>query len=259
MELFNFDPTYFLSFLLTLLRVSLIFFLLPFFGGSAIPRTVKAALCIMLTLALFPRLSFPGSMMPANVLAVMVMILSELVLGLVLGLVVNFIFAAVSTGGQIIGFQMGFAMVNIVDPDTGTSQAVTAQFLYMIAMLTFLSLNGHLYLLQALTLSFKFVPPGGLMLSQALVDNVMDFSSEMFVLAVRIAAPVMAALFMVDLALALIGRAAPQMNILMLGFPIKISVGFFFLGIVFTLLAMYIRDFILRFDEIFSFLLNAAS
>ncbi len=258
MNIFDFAPVQFMSFLLTLFRVSLIMFLLPFFGGESIPKTVKVSICIVMALALWPNVGFQNAALPAHPLGIMVMMLGELVLGLILGMLVTFIFAAVQTGGQIIGFQMGFAMVNVVNPETGSSEAVTAHFLYMIAILTFLSLNGHLYVLRALTLSFDLVPPGGLFISDTLMHNVMGFSKEMFVLAVRIAAPVMAALFLVDLALALVGRAAPQMNILMLGFPLKISVGFFFLSIVFSMLALYFRDFITRIDPMFLFILRTA-
>lgn len=257
MELFNFDPAQFTSFLLTFIRVSLLVFVLPFFGGNPIPAPVKGALCLVLTLALFPTVSFPGELMPAHPLALVVLVLGEMILGLVLGLSVHFIFAAVRTGGHLVGFQMGFAMVNVMDPDSGTNEAVTAHFLYMIALLTFLTLDGHLYLLRALVLSFKFVPPGGLLMGSILTHNVLDLSTEMFSVAVRVAAPVIASLFLVDLALALVGRAAPQMNILMLGFPLKISVGFFFLGMVFVMLALYMRDYIVRMDSIFSLLLGA--
>ncbi len=259
MEFFTFNPATFTSFLLTLFRVSLVLFLMPFFGGTGIPKTVKAALCIVLSLAIYPRLSFPGALFPGHPLNLAIMLLGELVLGMVLGLVVHFVFAAIRTGGQLVGFQMGFAMVNVVDPDTGASEAVTAHFLYMIALLTFLTLDGHLYLLRALTLSFNIVPPGGLLISSGLTENVLEMSGVLFTLAVRIAAPVMAALFLVDLALALVGRAAPQMNILMLGFPVKISVGFFFLGLIFNMLALYMKDFIVRMDGLFGLLLSLAS
>lgn len=259
MEIFDFAPQQFMSFLLTLVRISLIMFLMPFFGGESIPRTVKVSICIVMTLALWPHLGFQDAALPAHPLGIAVMMLGELILGLILGMLVGFIFAAVQTGGQLIGFQMGFAMVNVVNPETGSSEAVTAHFLYMIAILTFLSLNGHLYVLRALTLSFGLVPPGGLFISETLMHNVMGFSKEIFVLAIRIAAPVMAALFLVDLALALVGRAAPQMNLLMLGFPLKISVGFFFLGAVFTMLALYFRDFIIGLDSMFLFILRSAT
>ena len=259
MDIFNVDPAQFTSFLLTLIRISLVMFLLPFFGGDSIPKSVKVAICLVMTLALWPKLSFAGSALPGHPIDIIIMMLGEAILGLILGLMVGFIFGAIQTGGQIIGFQMGFAMVNVVNPETGTSEAVTAHFLYMVAIMTFLALNGHLYLLRALTLSFDLVPPGGLFISETLMTNVLGFSKQLFVLAVRIAAPTMAALFLVDLALALIGRAAPQMNILMLGFPLKISVGFFFLGAVFTMLSIYLRDFIVRFDPMFSFIMKSAS
>jgi len=245
MELFQFDPANVMSFLLTLFRVSLVVFVLPFFGGEATPTAAKVALCMVLTLTIWPQLSFPGTLFPAHPFGILVMLLGELLLGLTLNLMVTFIFAAVQTGGQLVGFQMGFSMVNVMDPETGASEAVTSHFLYMIALLTFLSLNGHLLLLKAVFESFKIIPPGGFFTTSALTTDVLKFSSEMFTLAIRISAPVVVALFLVDLALALISRAAPQMNILMLGFPLKITVGFLFLGLLFTLIAMYMKDFLI--------------
>ena len=250
MELFGFNPGDMLSYFLTLFRISVVLFLLPFFGGNSIPKPVKAALVLVLSLALWPQLSFPGSMMPEG-WNIVIMFIGELVLGLILGLLVNFLFAAVQLGGQIIGFQMGFAMVNVVDPITGTSNAVSAHFLYMCTMLTFLVLNGHLYLLKAVGLSFEYVPPGTLLLSPELAKDIFRFSTLMFTLAIRIAAPVMAALFLVDLALALISRAAPQMHVLILGFPIKITVGFFFLGFILTIMTVYVGDFLHGLDAMY--------
>lgn len=242
MDIFHFDPDTLMSFYLTLFRVSVVLFLLPFFGGKSTPKTVKAAMVLVLTLAIWPHLSFPGSLMPANPWLIAIMIGGELILGLTMGLMIRFLFAAVQTGGQIIGFQMGFAMVNVVDPITGTSEAVTAHFMYMVTMLTFLALNGPLFLMDGLAKSFEMIPPGGLLLTDALANEILSLSGTMFTLAIKIAAPVMAALFLVDLALALISRAAPQMHVLVLGFPIKISVGFFFLGFLFDVISTYVGN-----------------
>lgn len=250
MDFFGFNPSDMLSFYLTFFRVSIVLFLMPFFGGNSIPITVKAALTLVLSMALWPQLSFPGAMMPTG-WNIALMIIGEAILGIILALIVNYLFAAVQLGGQIIGFQMGFAMVNVVDPITGTSNAVTAHFLYMCTMLTFLVLNGHLHLLQALGMSFAHVPPGGLLLNSTMANSFFDFSGIMFILAIRIAAPIMAALFLVDLALALISRAAPQMHVLILGFPIKITVGFFFLGFIFTIMSSYVADFITELGPIY--------
>lgn len=259
MNLFGFNPSDLFSFYLTLFRISIVLFLMPFFGGQSIPKPVKAALVLVLSFALWPQLSFPGSMMPANGIDITLMIIGELILGLILGMLVNFLFAAVRFGGQIIGFQMGFAMVNVVDPLTGMSNAVTAHFLYMCTMLTFLVLNGHLFLLSAVGTSFEYIPPGGLLITPGLANHIFEFSNLMFILAIKIAAPVMAALFLVDLSLALISRAAPQMHVLVLGFPIKISVGFYFIAFLFTIMTVYVQDFIQQLDLIYQTVMKLAS
>ncbi|MGL1862156.1 MAG: flagellar biosynthetic protein FliR [Pseudodesulfovibrio sp.] len=259
MDFFAFNPGDILSYFLTLFRISTVLFLLPFFGGNSIPRTVKVSLMLVLSIAFWPQLSFPGKLFPANGIDIAIMILGELILGLILGLLVNMLFGAVQFGGQIIGFQMGFGMVNVMDPITGTSNAVTAHFLYMCTMLTFLVLNGHLFLLKAVGMSFEYIPPGGLLLTPGLANHILEYSNLMFELAIRIAAPVMAALFLVDLALALISRAAPQMHVLVLGFPIKISVGFFFLGFLFTIMADYVGDFLKELGPLFKTVMKLAS
>ncbi|WP_147821267.1 flagellar biosynthetic protein FliR [Salidesulfovibrio onnuriiensis] len=257
MDIFNFDPGNILSFYLTLFRVSIVLFLLPFYGGRSIPTKIKAVLTLALSLALWPHLSFPAEMFPQNPWEILIMLLGEAALGLTLGLMVRILFSAVQTGGHIIGFQMGFAMVNVVDPLTGVSEAVSAHFLYMCTMLTFLTLNGHLYLLQALSQSFEFVPPGQFMINSVIAAQVFTFSKQLFILAIKIAAPVMAAVFLVDLALALIAKAAPQMHVLVVGFPVKIAVGFLFLGSLFEILAVYVTDFIKGLGPLFLHMLKA--
>lgn len=256
MDIFHFNADDVLSLILTFLRISIVLYLLPFFGGRSIPKTVKAALLLVLTLAVWPQLSFPGSMMPASPWELLVLVLGEVLLGLILGMMVRILIAAVQTGGHIIGFQMGFAMVNVMDPITGVNEAVTAHFLYMCTMLTFLTLNGHLYLLKAIGQSFEFIPPGGLLLTPDMANQIFSFSSLMYTLAIKIAAPVLGAVLIVDLALALIARAAPQMHILVVGLPIKITVGFIFLTFVFGILARYVADFIRGMDALFNNILR---
>jgi flagellar biosynthetic protein FliR len=248
-----------MSFLLTLFRISLVLFLLPFFGGIGVPNTVKAALCLVLTLAVWPALSFDGSYMPNHPFQMVLLLGGEILIGLGLGLLVRILFAAVQMGGQILGFQMGFAMINVVDPMTGTNAAITSHFLYMTTLLVFLTLNGHLFLLSGLAESFSIIPPGGILLNPFLGSTMLDYAGQIFVLAIKIAAPVSAAIFLVDLALALVGRASPQMNVLIIGFPVKIAVGFFFLGIIFKTLALYTQDFIIDLKSMFTTLLGAMS
>ncbi len=187
------------------------------------------------------------------------MILGELVLGLILGISVHVMFAAIQTGGNLIGVQMGFSMVNVLDPLTGTNEAVTAHFLYMTAILVFLSLNGHLYLMSAMVESFKYIPPGQIFISSKLTAQIMTISKDLFILAVKVASPIIASIFVVDLALALISKMAPQMNVLMLGFPLKIMVGFFFLSMVFSILALYVGEYVISLPDLLLNILNAGS
>ncbi len=251
MNLFNFNPADFLSFLLTLMRISLVLFVMPFFGGKVTPVPLKAALCLILAIAVWPALSFSGLRFPADIWSIVLMLIGEITLGLIMGIVVNILFAAVQTGGSLIGFQMGFSMVNVADPMTGTNESITAHFIYMVTFMTFLILDGHLLLLRAMAESFRLVPPGGLYLTPGLAHEVLKMSSQIFVLAIKIAAPVMVAVFLVDLAIALVGRAAPQMSILAFGFPLKIITGFVFLGLMFTIMARYVGQFIIGMDAMF--------
>ncbi len=259
MDLFNINPQTILSFLLTFFRISIILFLLPFFGGNSLPKTLKVALCLVLSIGVWPSLSFDAQFYPHHPLDTALMLLGELLLGLILGLVVNLMFAGIQTGGQIIGFQMGFAMINIMDPITGVSAGITAHFLYMTSLLIFLSLNGHLFLISGIAQTFELVPPGGLLVSPQLVDKIFTFSAQMFILAVKIAAPVMATVILVDIALALVARAAPQMNVLFVGLPLRIIVGFIFLSMIFKLMTVYMTDFVGKMETMFWQVLQAAS
>ncbi len=244
MELFPLDAPLFLGFLFALMRVSVLLFLLPFFGGQGLPSPAKAALCLVLTAALWPRLPNYGGTLPAHPFALALILLGELLLGLILALVVRIIFAAIQTGGQIIGFQMGFTMVSAIDPESGTTEDVTAHFLYMTASLIFLAMNGHLVLLSGLMTSFEHLPPGAIVLTPALATNLFQITAGLFTAAVQIAAPVLTALLLVDLALALVSRASPQMNVLVMGFPIKIGVGFAFLVLLLELMYLAMDGFV---------------
>jgi flagellar biosynthetic protein FliR len=258
MDIFAFNPADLLSFLMTLMRVSLVLFLMPFYGGEYIPAQVKAALSIVLTMALWPQVSFPGALAPASAGGIVIMLLGELVLGLILGLSVYFIFAAIQTGGQIIGFQMGFTMATLADPSSGEQISISSHLMYTVALIIFLALDGHLHMIRGLADSFALIPPGGLRITESLTTGVLELSAGMFSLAIKIAAPVIAALFMAELTLALMGRAAPQMNLLTMGFPIKIAVGFFFMGILFTTMSQSMEELILDLGPMFRRIMEVA-
>ena len=259
MDIFNYDPTAVLSFLLTIMRVSIVMFMLPVFSTNNIPVSVKAAVTMVFTVAVWPHLSLPGSLMPEHPFDLAIMALGEVFMGLVLGMAVNFLFMGIQSGGELLGFQMGFTMINFADPITGNQTGATAFFLWMVSLLTFLTLDGHLYMIKGFAQSFAIVPPGALFIGENLLWEVLELSSQVFVLALQIAAPVMVALFLVEVALGLVARTSPQIHIMEFGFPIKIGVGFFFVGLLLVVMANRIEEFISGLDALFTNLLRGMS
>ncbi len=257
MDLFNLDMTAVLGFMLILMRVSVVMFMLPFFGGETHPPQVKFGLSVVISLVLWPHVPPVAASLPQTPLGIPVMFAGEFVIGLALGLVVHFLFAAVQTGGQLLSFQMGFSMLTFADPLSGQSITVTSHLLYMVAMLLFLAFNGHLIMLHGFADSFTLAPPGRIVLQPLLFEEVLRLSGGMFSLAVKIAGPVLCALFLMELALALMSRAAPQMHLITIGMPLKIGVGFFFLGLLFAIMSTLVEEFVVDIRPMFDTILRS--
>ncbi|HJA78507.1 flagellar biosynthetic protein FliR [uncultured Desulfovibrio sp.] len=259
MNIFSYDAATVLSLILTLMRISIVVFMLPIFSTQNIPITVKAAISVVLTLGVWPHLSVSGALMPQHPFEMVLMLLGEVVLGLVLGMAVNFLFMGIQSGGELLGFQMGFTMINFADPISGNQTGATAFFIWMVTALTFLVLDGHLHMLQGFAASFAIVPPGGVTVGRLVLDQVLLLSADVFILALKISAPVMVALFLVEVALGMMARTSPQIHIMEFGFPVKIAVGFFFLSLLLYIMAEHVAEFISGIAGLFINLLRAMS
>jgi flagellar biosynthesis protein FliR len=150
----------------------------------------------------------------------------EVLVGLIIGYVTMLIFVAVQLAGEAMDIQIGFGLAAVADPLLGTHTALIGQFLYLMATLLFLALNGHHMLLVGLMKSFEMVPLGQFAFGALLSGRILEILSDLFMIGLRIGGPVMLAVFLADLALGLVGRSLPQMNLLMVGLPAKIWVGF---------------------------------
>ena len=153
--------------------------------------------------------------------------------------------------------QMGFSMLQFADPTTNTQVGVISHMLFIVTSLIFLMFDGHIYLLKAFIETYKYIPAGGLFIGQTIFNQIFLLANMLFSLALKIIAPVLAAIFLTELGLAFMGRMAPQMHIMELGFPLKILVGFFFLGSIFQLLTLDIQNYIISIDDLFLNLINA--
>jgi flagellar biosynthetic protein FliR len=230
------------GFLLVLVRAGALLLTLPFFGSPQVPPLAKAGLALSVALVLAPVVPVPAEAVPRATGDFLLVVAGEIVLGAILGLAVRMLMTSVQIMGQLIGFQMGFAVANVLDPVSGVQASVLAQFAFLITILVMFSINAHHYFFRALADSFTLVPVGQLSLGQDLFRQVMDAASRMFSLAVRLGAPVIAALLFTDVIMGILAKTVPQMNILMVGFPIKITVGMFFLSLTMTLIIPMLAD-----------------
>ena len=258
MDLMGLSPEQFKSLLLIFIRIGIVLFMFPFFGGVMVPNTVKAGLALLITIVLFPVVQPNPNLFPNGLLASLNLILSELILGLVVGLIARFFFASVQLGGQLVGFQMGFAIANVFDPESGSQGSILAQLGYWIAILFFLLLNGHHVVLKVLRDSFYVIEVGKLSLGDGVLVKMMEASSDMFAMAIKIGAPAIAALLLTSAAFGVVARVVPQVNILIVAFPLKIVVGLFFFGFSLEILLYFSKQYVTRFPDILTLIMKLA-
>lgn len=213
---------------------------LPVFSDRRFPMVARVGLAGILAAVLAPLVP-RAAILPRGVLELGVLVLKEVAVGLVLGFVASLIFMAMHYAGQVVGFQMGFAIVNVVDPQTQEQVSIIGEFQYLVAVLLFLVIDGHHLLLAGLARSFELVPPFAVVPDPALADSFVRLSAEIFVIGAKVAAPAMAALFLTNVALSIVARTVPQMNIFIVGFPIGIAVGLAALAYTIPLLAHVFR------------------
>ncbi len=222
-----------IRFVFVFVRIGIIFAVVPFFSVEIVPRRITAIIAFMLSLVLLPVVPpFPVKIGDINAIYVIFVLLHEFLIGLALGLSITIIFAGVQIAGQIAGFQMGFAIANVIDPMTGVNAPITSNFLYIVAFLLFLTLDGHYILIKAMVESFSVVPIGDILPAKGYSYAVIVYSARMFTIALKIAAPIIGVLLLVNISFALTARAMPQMNVFLMSFPLIICAGLFFMAIV---------------------------
>jgi flagellar biosynthetic protein FliR len=230
-------------FFLIFIRISAIIFIAPFFGSPNIPNRVKGGISVLLSIMLYPSISTKIPEQEAtSLISLIIGISREIILGAWIGLVITMIFEAVRLAGQLIGFQMGFGIVNIIDPDSEVQYSPIAQFKNIIALLIFLSIDGHHMIIKALIDSFKTLPIFGFSITGRSIEHIIRLSGEMFSISVRIGAPVISILLLSNIALGLLARAIPQLNVFIAGFPVQIAAGLLGLGITTPFFVQFLHD-----------------
>jgi len=205
-------------------RVSMLMVFAPFFGSTAISVRLKTGLTLALAVLLYP--SLPASSQDVFSASNWVRILiGEMSIGLAMGLATQFVFEGVLVAGQLMGFQMGLSLETAVDPTTQADSTVMAVFNQSVALLIFLQLNVHHWVLRGLARSFEYLPPGMVALTPATTAELLRAAGGMLLVGLQIAAPVLVATFVTDVSLAFIGKAAPQFPVVLIGISLKSLMG----------------------------------
>jgi flagellar biosynthetic protein FliR len=218
-------------FFLVFLRVGAILMSIPIFDSRGVPFFFKIALAFTTGIVLFPLLKLDVIPVASDLFTFGISVAAEIFLGLAIGFSVKLIFAGIQLAGQLAGYQMGLAIANVMDPATSEQVPLLAQFNNLIGLLVFLSINAHYWFIKALTESFHLVPPLAVNFGSSVMEQLIQLSGNMFVIAVQVGAPVIAAMLLTSVAFGLVARTVPQMNVFIVAMPLKIGVGLFFIGL----------------------------
>jgi len=208
-----------------LFRVAALLMVAPVFGAQVVPKRIRLALSLAVTLLLIPLLPAAPvvALFSANALFI---VAQQILIGAMLGFALQLVVSAVITGGQIIAMQMGLGFSAMVDPQNGAQTPVVSQFYLIIVVLTYLSLGGHLVMFEVLVDSFQSVPVSAQGISPDSFWKLANWGGLVFSGAVAMALPAIASLLMVNLAFGVMTRAAPQLNIFAIGFPLTMMLGY---------------------------------
>ncbi|MCE5333022.1 MAG: flagellar biosynthetic protein FliR [Desulfobacteraceae bacterium] len=214
-----------------LLRLSVILFMLPIFSSAQVPQNIKAGIIIALSMMLFPLIRQGVQPLEIEPFSIMSVVVGEVIFGVLFSLSMLLVTSAFQLAGELVGFEMGFGFAQTADPQSGTQFGVLGVWGQLFAILIFFSLNGHHVVLRLIVESFSNVPVGSFSLASNLFNKILLLSGQLFVLAVKLAAPVMAVLILAQVGMALMSKFAPQINILATSFPLTIGLGIFFFGL----------------------------
>ncbi|MFN3680435.1 MAG: flagellar biosynthetic protein FliR [Nitrospira sp.] len=217
------------SFLALIVRVGGLLAALPILSGHAVPTKVKVLLVLALSAVLAPVVRLPA--VPFDPVALAAGLAGELAIGLTIGLAVRLFFGALELAGDVVGMQMGFGVVQLLDPATSHHMPVIGRFFTLLALLVFLSLNAHVLVVSTIVASYDAIPAFGMLLPMGWGEEIVYLSREMFVIGLKLATPVLVTVLVTNVLLAILGRAVAQINVFVLSFPITIAGGLVMLAL----------------------------
>lgn len=234
-DVFGLSGAQFETFLLVFLRVTSMLYVFPVFSAPQIPTLVRLGFGTIVSYMLYRLV--PVVHLSNGIYDLVLAAGSQIVLGIIVGFVASLVFTGIQFAGELIDLQIGFAIANVINPQTQQNVTIIGEFQLAIATLIFLATDSHYFLIQGIAGSFNLVPLPYINLDPSVAGNVTLFFTQAFLIVFRIAAPVVAALFLTNVALAFMARVAPQMNVFVIGLPIQVGVGLIMMAISIPLMA----------------------
>ncbi|MGH2366506.1 MAG: flagellar biosynthetic protein FliR [Chloroflexota bacterium] len=222
-------PGYFGNFFLVLVRVTAMIMAAPLLQGRAIPNTLKIGLAVLISFLLLPINQAHFANVPLQLLPLSILVIKEMGVGVLVGYVINLVFTGAQLAGEFIGLQAGFNLANVIDPLFSQSVSLLDQVYTIMTGLIFLALDGQQMLILAVQQSFDIVPIGSLQITPALFNQLALLTAGMFAAGIRLALPIITALLLSDISLGLMARSFPQLNIFIVGLPVKLGLAFLLL------------------------------
>ncbi|HEY2388654.1 MAG TPA: flagellar biosynthetic protein FliR [Candidatus Binatia bacterium] len=232
-ELLALSVPHVVVFMLALARVGGLMIMAPILGSRVAPVRVRAALAFFLAIAMLPAVPAEAAgalAMDAGAVRVGGALALEVAIGFTVGLVAEFVFSGVQVAGQLAGVQMGLGISSLIDPQTQDHLTALSQWQNLLALLVFLAIDGHHLLIRAVAQSFTLLPIGGGFPAADGLGRVLVLASGIFVIALKVAAPVMVMLLLVNGAMGVLAKLIPQLNVFIVGFPLNVGVGLFMLA-----------------------------
>lgn len=235
MHLFGLTPQQFETFLLIFLRISSMLFLFPVFSSRQFPVQARLGLGALLSFIIY-RVE-PAPHLTGGAFELIVGASAQVLVGVIVGFVASLLFTGISFAGELIDIQVGFAIANVINPQTQQNITIIGELQLTLATLIYLTTNSHYLLIQGMAGSFHLLPLPYVNLGPSVAGNIALFFAQSFLIVYKIAAPVVVALFLTNVTLAFMARVAPQMNVFIIGLPMQVGVGLTMMAISLPLLA----------------------
>lgn len=230
LNLLQFDLNQYLLFFFILIRVSGIFLTAPILSANNVPVRLRVAMSLLISLIFFSVVPSNFQVLNWNVIDYFLVCAKELIIGLLLGIVPRVMFAAIDLAGNVVGFLMGFAIVNVVDPQTETQVSIIASFKTMLATLLFVVIDGHHIFINSISKSYELIPIEEYQYRTEQLDFLVRITGDLFITGFQLGAPLIIALFLANIIMGFMARSIPQMNIFIVGFPFTIGLGLILLA-----------------------------